>query len=270
MQSYHPYDAPLDVVSRISSVERGWSTLSAEVVAVAGGTTAVQVLPRPNITMLVGVPVHTTVACDGIVRHRFQVPGQFDVLPRGAAVSWTDRGGSTFLTVDLESHELTAIEPLLGIRDSRIEHLLWALREELQDAQSAGRLFAESIGDALSAHLVRKKRRRLTLPRGPEPRIRRVLDYVGDRLDTDLSLLELAKIADLSVSHFKSVFRASVGVPVHQFVLRERVKLASRLLVETALPISDIALRAGFAHQSHMAASLRRHLGVTPKELRND
>ena len=269
MQARHSYDVPLAVVGRTDSSSRGWSSLNAQLVTVAGGTTAQQVLSRPNVTMLVGAPLHTTVACDGVVQHRFQVPGQLDVLPLGATVSWVDRGASSFVCVDLVSDELMELEPSLGVRDARVEPLMWALAEELRDAQSGGRLYAECLGEALVAHLLRKACRDRTLRRRAEPRIRRVIDYVRDRLDADLSLVELAEIADLSVSHFKAVFRASVGVPVHSYVLRERVRLAEQLLRSTALPLSDVALRAGFSHQSHMASALKRHLGVTPSQLRN-
>lgn len=268
MLARHSYDVPLAVVGTIDSSSRGWSSLDAQLVTVAGGTTARQVLSRPNVTMLVGAPLHTTVTCNGVERHRFQVPGQFDVLPPGATVSWVDRGASTFVCVDLDSNELMELEPLLGVRDARVEHLLWALADELRDTRYGGRLYAESLGEALIAHLLRKECRDRTLRRRAEPRIERVMDYVRDRLDADLSLVELAEIAGLSVSHFKAVFRTSVGVPVHRYVLRERVRLAARLLRNTALPLSDVALRAGFSHQSHMASALKRHLGVTPAQFR--
>jgi AraC family transcriptional regulator len=65
------------------------------------------------------------------------------------------------------------------------------------------------------------------------------------------------------------LFKQSVGVPVHQYVLRSRVAYAVDLLVKSKLPLSDVALQAGFANQSHMARCVRRATGLTPSTLRN-
>ena len=75
-------------------------------------------------------------------------------------------------------------------------------------------------------------------------------------------------MAGVSVSHLKTLFRRSTGLPVHQYVLRRRVERARLLLERGELPLSQIALEAGFAHQSHMARCMRRLLGTTPAALR--
>jgi AraC family transcriptional regulator len=124
---------------------------------------------------------------------------------------------------------------------------------------------------ALSARLVSRYaiRRpgpttRLTLSAS---RMRRVTDYIEANLDGDLSLRLLAQIAGLGLSHFKTLFRHTAGVPLHQYVIRRRVERASLLLAQGDLPISQVALAAGFTHPSHMARHVRRLLGVAPSDL---
>jgi AraC family transcriptional regulator len=56
-------------------------------------------------------------------------------------------------------------------------------------------------------------------------------------------------------------------MPVHQYVVRRRVERAKALLLEGRLSISQIALEAGFAHQSHMANWMNRVLGATPTQI---
>ena len=73
----------------------------------------------------------------------------------------------------------------------------------------------------------------------------------------------------MSPSHFKTVFKSTVGVPVHQYVIRRRVEYASGLVSNDDLPLSQIALQAGFANQSHMARWMKRLTGVTPSRLRS-
>ena len=89
-----------------------------------------------------------------------------------------------------------------------------------------------------------------------------VCDYIKANLDRDLSLEELANIAGFSVSHFKPLFRHAVGIPVHRYVVECRVERARQLLLRGNRSMSDIAVEAGFCHQTHMARCLRRVLGV--------
>ena len=95
-----------------------------------------------------------------------------------------------------------------------------------------------------------------------------MLCYIEDNLSQDISLRDVAAVAGLSASHFKSLFRESVGLPVHQYLIRRRVERAKSLLGEGKMPISQIAFETGFAHQSHLARHMRRLLGVSPKALR--
>jgi AraC family transcriptional regulator len=64
------------------------------------------------------------------------------------------------------------------------------------------------------------------------------------------------------------LFKRSMGVPVHEFVIRTRVDHAMDLLLGNDVPLSEIALQAGFANQSHMAHCMRRITGKTPSSLR--
>jgi AraC family transcriptional regulator len=92
--------------------------------------------------------------------------------------------------------------------------------------------------------------------------------YIEEHLPERLPLNALADVMGLSPSQLKTLFRRSVGVPVHQYIIRQRVERAVLLLRENRLPLSQVALEAGFAHQSHLALHIRRLLGVTPRHLR--
>jgi AraC family transcriptional regulator len=84
----------------------------------------------------------------------------------------------------------------------------------------------------------------------------------------ELSLNELAAIAQMSPSHFKACFKESTGMPVHQYVIAARVEYALQLLTNTSLPLAEVALCAGFANQSHLSRHLRRFHNVTPAAVR--
>ena len=279
-------EKPLHVLSRVSSEHRGWKNgFSAALVEVAGGTSQSIALARHNVTMLVSAPLSTTVRCDESAATRVQEPGTFDILPARSSVAWTDGGHSLFLAVGLEhtfvretaagmgsDPDRLAFSHRLTCRDPKIEHLLWALKAELEQEQPQGRLYADSLGIALAAQLVRRWNAPAPKPVAdglPERKLRRALAYIEERLASQLSLDEIASEAGFSPSRFAALFKRATGVSVHRYVVGRRVRRAVELITQTRLALCEIALRTGFANQSHMALAVRRSLGVTPKRLRD-
>ncbi len=80
----------------------------------------------------------------------------------------------------------------------------------------------------------------------------------------DASLKELAAIANLSPEHFCRAFKQSTGVSPHQWLIRHRIEKACGLLVDTKLPISDLAAAVGYDDPSYFARLFRRTIGVSP------
>ena len=91
------------------------------------------------------------------------------------------------------------------------------------------------------------------LPRGGLApwQTKRAIEKLDSDLGGKLSLQQIAAEFDLSVSHFSRAFRISTGLPPHQWLLRQRVKVAKQLMTVRDLPLSEIAISAGFANQSH-------------------
>ncbi|MGH7754654.1 MAG: helix-turn-helix domain-containing protein [Vulcanimicrobiaceae bacterium] len=274
---------PPDVPSCKTSDGRFWTGFEGLLYEVHDGSVPARVNPTHSIAMLAGAPIRTFCRCDGLASQRLQLPGDIDLVPAGASVAWEFAGSSRIVEVTLSTTLLrTAAEgmgvkpergelaPHLQVRDPLLEHVLWALKAELEFDAPLGRLYADSLGLALAAHLLR--RYTAVAPRTSEGglskgRLQRVLDYIHDNIAQDLSLAELAAVAELSPSHFKALFRRSAGVPVHQYVIRARVDHASDLLLRNRLPVSEVALLAGFANQSHLSRCMRRVVGTTPGTL---
>ena len=94
--------------------------------------------------------------------------------------------------------------------------------------------------------------------------VRRITEYANSNLLDDMRVERLVYVAGLSTSHFGRVFKVSFGVTPHQWVIKLRIQLAKRLLIEGKLSISHAAHRAGFANQSHFTRTFRRITGATP------
>jgi AraC family transcriptional regulator len=174
--------------------------------------------------------------------------------------------------LEMDSQQIE-IRNRFQVRDEQLENIAWALKAEMDCGYPCGRLYLDSLGVAAATRVLLRHSSASREPaklsgRLPERKLRQVLSYIEDNLSEDLSLRDIAAVAGLSVSHFKSLFRESLGVPAHQYLIRRRVERAKTLLQEDKLPISQIAFETGFAHQSHLARHMRRVLGIAPKAFR--
>jgi AraC-like DNA-binding protein len=98
--------------------------------------------------------------------------------------------------------------------------------------------------------------------------IRRACDLLEADLDGKLSLQAIAAEFDLSVSHFSRAFRISLGLPPHQWLLRQRVERAKQMMARRELSLSEIAISAGFANQSHFTRVFSALTGTSPGKWR--
>ena len=101
-------------------------------------------------------------------------------------------------------------------------------------------------------------------------RLKRVLDFVHERLSDDLRLEELAAVAGMSASHFVRCFRKETGFSPHRYLVQVRVGRAKELLVASDLDVAAIATLCGFSSTGHLARWFRRLTGVNPSEYRRD
>jgi AraC-like DNA-binding protein len=96
----------------------------------------------------------------------------------------------------------------------------------------------------------------------------RICEYIESHLDQKVGLDNLAALAGLSTHHFARAFHQSVGMPPHSYLLNRRLEQVERMLRETQLPLSEIALATGFSDQSHLARHFRRRTGISPSHAR--
>ena len=219
----------------------------------------------------------------GIARH-----GDIDIVPAYTDCLWRVEDLDTVLVVGLNPELLAyaaeesgadpdqlAISNRFQIKDMQLERLCWAVRDEMEAGCPSGRMYSDSLATALAARVVHHHSS-LARNNGQKARkiapgkLRQVLSFIEDRLGEDLSLAEVATYAGMSASHFKVVFRAATGQPVHRYIIQRRVERAAWLLKNEGKTVTEVALETGFAHQSHLALQMRRLLGQSPKDIRKN
>jgi AraC family transcriptional regulator len=104
---------------------------------------------------------------------------------------------------------------------------------------------------------------------GLSPRtVRRIREYIDGHIGQRIRVEELAKLANLSVCYFVRAFKRSTDVTPHEYLIRRRVEFAMNLLSSSDMPLSEVALAAGFVDQSHCARRFRQRVGMSPRDYR--
>jgi AraC family transcriptional regulator len=167
------------------------------------------------------------------------------------------------------------LRPQRKFGDPRLHALVTAVHAEMVAGFPSGRLFLDSIEQAIAVALVNRhalRHRSVQIYRGGlgAARLRRIKELVHAKMEDDLSLDEMAQSVGLSTAHFARMFRKSTGETPHQFVLRHKVERAKAMLRAPDARIFDVALACGFKTQQHFAQVFRDVCGLSPTEYRQD
>lgn len=162
----------------------------------------------------------------------------------------------------------------LNYVDSKVFVLMNLLAQEADSREPLQRLFVEQLLDLLCLQLLRAHSSLTFVAphhahRGLAPwQVRRVTAHMRERLAEQIGLQELADVVSLSRFHFCTAFREATGHTPHEWLTKERMALARRLLADPTSTVTEVALAVGYQTPSAFAATFRRNVGVTPTTFR--
>lgn len=104
--------------------------------------------------------------------------------------------------------------------------------------------------------------------RAGDQRLVEILSHMEDNLETPLSIQDLATQAGMSTRRLHMLFVSVLGASPKRYYLALRLNAARRQLIESRLPIVEIAAASGFASQAGFSACYRSNFGETPSHTR--
>ncbi|MBV8331409.1 MAG: helix-turn-helix transcriptional regulator [Candidatus Eremiobacteraeota bacterium] len=145
------------------------------------------------------------------------------------------------------------------VADDEFPALARRLSHELDATDSAAALATESLCAAIAGRFGSRQRFDV------RPRwIARVRERLEEQLARPPSLTALARDVERDVSHVATTFRRSYGKTIGEFVRDARLWRCLRSLEDRSASLSEVALQAGFADQSHFGRYFKRRFGMTP------
>jgi len=206
--------------------------------------------------------------------------GMIDLLPKGVAfdqVSWSGQA-SECVAIPFDGG---TIERLLGkkaafrpdrlrtaVSDPHVVDLARRLHAQARTGMRWGSLYVEALSLTLASYVygryTSQTERRAQRKSLPLAQSQRLVEFVEDNLGENLSLAGLALMAGYSPDHFARLFKATVGLSPHQYILERRIDRAKTLLRERNHSMVDVAILCGFASQAHLNVAFKARTGVTP------
>lgn len=221
---------------------------------------------------------------DGVRREERRFRGDIAIIPAGIShcCNWNTESEFTILAIEpsfikqigedfIDGDRIQIIPRFMSEQDLLIQGIFSTLKDELQSSKIGGSLLIDSLKITLALQLLRQycttKPKLSSYQDGlPSLKLQQVKEYINEHLDHDLKLIELAALVQVSPYHFLRLFKQSMGLTPHQYILQRRIEKAKFLLQCSELSIAEIAFRVGFCDQSHLTQYFKRIVGITPKQ----
>ena len=205
--------------------------------------------------------------------------GSVTVVPAGMPSQWRLHGACDVIHVYLQPSRLRTADgavqdlaPAFARQDGWLQHWFALLSTQMTELQRHGDalppLLADEFEGLLVSHLV-SGLLPATSPRGglPGGAMRRIDDFLRERLSEELRLADLATLTHLSAGHFILAFRQTAGCTPWQYVLDLRLESAAALLLQ-GMASADVARRVGLNNAARLSRLFRERRGVALSSLR--
>ena len=151
-------------------------------------------------------------------------------------------------------------------------HMVRSIEIQMRARRTLEKSFVESIamvvGQHLLSHYAGTPYQAGLMGGLPPYKVRSATEYVRAHYQEDIGFKDIADHLQMSPFHFARMFKHSTGESPHQFIMRCRIDVAKKLLIEGERGIADIALEVGYKSQSYFTTRFAQFVGATPAAFR--
>ena len=118
------------------------------------------------------------------------------------------------------------------------------------------------------AHSYAVKMKYIIKEKKKSPRLAKMMTYIEEHLTEKIELADIAEHVNLSRTYASAIFKEELGITISEFILRERMLEAKRMLRDSDLTVAAIADKLAFCSQSYFTKNFTQTEGMTPLEYR--
>ncbi len=93
--------------------------------------------------------------------------------------------------------------------------------------------------------------------------------YIHQNYHKEITLSELAQMANMSPNYFSTLFRRQIGCTFQKYIIDMRMRYAISFLSNYNVSVSEISALTGFKSYAHFERTFKKNIGVSPKNFRN-
>lgn len=167
--------------------------------------------------------------------------------------------------------------PLMTIPQSYrgyIEELLKKLEHEYHNRDAYSELLIKGYLNELMIFILRYQNYRdltVTVPMNEsDERMQQAARYILGHYKENITLEDMAQFTHMSASYFSKRFKEATGFGFKEYLLNIRIKKASELLLETKVPITEVAYASGFNDSNYFGDVFRKIKGISPLQYRKN
>ncbi len=192
--------------------------------------------------------------------HRYFAVGELEYI-------WLHFDGANTAAFYSEMISCGSLIPPVFTHELEPDPRILILKNILQELRDNGRIEENNIScilHRLLCHMFYPVNSRDQLPGV----ILKAQDFMANNLQTDLSVIEIARHCHLSASQLNRLFRQSIGQTVHEYLMNLRFTKAKSLLKETSLQIEAISNEIGYRHVAGFSKAFKAKTGLSPSVFR--
>lgn len=202
---------------------------------------------------------------------RFLLHANFPYLSVG--ISFKKKMITDYLSAHLDTNHTTVSEVFFDTRDLVTKPLEKLANSILNCSMSspAAEMFLEAkakewLSITIDAYFNKVKEKPLSVP--DEKAIITAANYIDDHYSLDIPQELLEKIAMMSGTKLKTLFKQKYQMNITEYAQRKRMNIAETLLSTTELDIKDVAKSVGYTSHSRFTTLFKKYKGIYPREVK--
>jgi AraC family transcriptional regulator len=274
--------APKNAV-QLTSAAMGWRGILIEQHCIPSMELPEHYVQGHRLLVHMGEPIEFEWKDSNRWRSKVLQPGEFCLQSHGEInlPRWHDTFKFLAIAIDPtfieQSFQDTGLQEAIRFQEQRagfdpaIAYFARQFKAEIESGSYCGALYGESLALSFSLYLIEQhcdRSQHISRPRGrlSSLQLRETIELIHANLSEELCLAHLAASLNLSTFHFARLFKNTLGLSPHQYVLQNRVERAKKLMaISRGSTLTDIALQVGFYDQTHFGKAFKRVVGVSPK-----